>query len=154
MKQNSSIWKNILLLAVGVACLYYGYTMASADSSKWPTTTGQVASADITVQNPNEPAEREYYVDVIYIYTVNGVEHKTTIHTRFVSESDAKKHQSEYAPGKEPTVYYNPEDPDTSTLAPGEYKSNGYIGLVTGVVLIGMGGWGLRSRSINSEIPD
>jgi hypothetical protein len=154
VKKNSSIWKNILLLLAGVACLYYGYKAASTSSSSWSTTTGQVVSTDVTANDTDDIAgDDEYYVEITYAYTVDGAEHKTSFNTRFVSQSDAEEELNQYPVGKELTVYYLSDDPGTATLSPSENKTSGYIGLITGIVLIGMGAWGFRSRAVSSETP-
>jgi hypothetical protein len=144
MKKKPGLWVNIFLLLGGVVFVYFGYKGATSNASNWHSTPGSVVSSSDSMSISSGSSSNDYYLEVKYAYTAGGAVQTSSFTTRYGSQSEADDAVNSYAPGKEITVYYDPKDPGTSTLTPGEDSFDGYVALVFGVVLMGLGGWGLR----------
>ncbi len=148
MKKRSSIWRDILFILLGVAGLYYAYQAASTGSTNWLTTTGWAETSYIRVESYGTgPDEREYFVEVTYVYYVEDVKYGGHSRKRFLSQVDAEEELALYR-GEIP-VYYNPQDPAASTLWREENKMNGYLAVIAGLIVIGLGMRIFRSRSLD-----
>lgn len=68
-------------------------------------------------------AENIYLPRVVYIYSVNGIEHRSDkFSTLLIDHSTLKATENDIAafpPGSDITVYYDPEEPRSAVLRPG-----------------------------------
>jgi len=152
MKKKSSLVICILLLAFGAYCIYAGIGMVKSNSINWPSLQGKVASSYIDSSTSND--EDEYYVDVTYEYTISGSKYSSSFKTTSqTTKSDAEQDMLSYRPGSEITIYYDPNDPSSSTTSPGAMELWGVVGLLAGIFFVGAGGWGIRAYFIPEKSP-
>jgi hypothetical protein len=139
------------LILVGVAVLVYAIRLRKtiADSRTWPTTPGRVVSVDVTQwKRPQGPGF--LYAPVIdYEYDVEGQTYRSNvIHARLSATASslrtmqgAERYGERYSAGSAVTVAYNPADPKTAMLEPGQ--GGGYVvgiavTVAAGFLLIGL----------------
>ena len=125
----------------------YGFThfikqfMAGERASSWLSVQGTITSSEVRVQPGS--ADRDgvtnpdtYDATVVYRYEVNGVSYSSARVSyggnSFYLEGSAKKIVSEYPPGSSIQVFYNPQNPQVSTLQRGYNPS---LNDVTGFII-------------------
>jgi hypothetical protein len=123
---GSRIIKAFMWMA-GMAALVYGVYALTVDTSNWPTTVAVVTSSSKV--SSDELGTDTYSTD--FEYSVDG---KT--YQGYVNDS------TQYAEGNQITVYYDPNDPDTTVMSQGEMGYVGCIGVLFGLFAIGSMAWG------------
>lgn len=95
-------------------------------SKGWLQTSGEVQSSKLKVHrgtNSDGVGTDSYYAQVVYKYTVNGIQYRSDRvffgQDASTSKVSAKRRVAEYAPGNQVKVYYDPENPKVSVLEPG-----------------------------------
>jgi hypothetical protein len=122
---NNPLLKNGLLALAGLALFIFGLTSLGSNSQNWPGVQGQVTTViRETDQNGN------YTYQISYNYQVDGVEYDGSF-------TNSNERQS----GEAITIYYDPADPRTSILSPGEREWQVWGGILGGLALLGWGGW-------------
>ncbi len=152
----------VIISLIGVGSLYKGFTTFTrgAGSSDWPTTQGVIVSSEIqSISRTRESTRRQrkkfgvrrvkrytvYRPLVTYRYTVNGQTY-TQRNLDVNGSSEYRKQSSvqavieKYAPGREVTVYYNPNDPSDAMLEPGSDGTSVLLFFVLGVFMLGVAG--------------
>ncbi|WP_254512566.1 DUF3592 domain-containing protein [Anatilimnocola floriformis] len=145
---------SILALFAGIG-LWIALSQVDAergDSSKWPSTTGTIKSAQV-VEDGLYRGRQKYRAKIEYTYEVNGVPH-TSDRLQLGNSPTGRSFTadmavSKYAPGSTHPVYYKPTEPSMAVLEAG--KDFGYYiiplaALVLG--LIGVVGLGVTAASL------
>jgi hypothetical protein len=115
-----------LIFAIAGGAIFFLFALPplqyAATSKSWPTVDGTIKRAEIDVFRRD--GNTHYQPDIAYSYSVEGK--KYTSSKISVGEppldnnvSKAKKVQAKYPVGKEVTVWYDPELPESSSLEPG-----------------------------------
>ena len=131
------------LFAIG-AFIAYGTVrtrVKTATSRSWPTVTGSVIVSEVTVssqRNSSNQPIKLYGTDIQYDYQVGGqsftgnsVTLGGTIETNKRGRNDALV--ARYPCGRKVRVYYDPSDPATAILEPGE------LGGVFNMMMVALG---------------
>jgi hypothetical protein len=145
------IWKIVFVAFVLVGIISIFKESREIDFSfelrKWPTTAATITSAEIA-------GIRAFHPIIKYEYELAGVKHTDSTdmdlpgfgnkRTRY---SNSEKIIKEYPAGTVLTIHYNPENPSISRVhINAEYSS--YLILTTGVMLYGIGFFGLVTQGI------
>ena len=153
----------LVAILTGGAPLVWGLSMTSRirESATWPTVDGKVVSSRVVADSSRIRGggyTRYHRVDVRYEFTVAGQRYESNTFVFGVPRSypdlpSAQTEVSLYPVGGTVTVRYDPDDPATATLAPGEVPSVyslllGTAGLIAfiGLVMLTLGIRSLRKR--------
>lgn len=131
----------------------------SAASRSWPTVPGTITRSEVKVLRSD--GNTHYNTDIAYSYSVGGKEYSSSGITIGDSPLDnnvtkAKRLQSEYSVGKDVTVFYDPELPESAVLQPGS-KAGDYMlaGIAMIFILVGLisvlQGIKARRRDVKAE---
>ena len=128
------------------------------ESASWPTADGTVIESKVVSDSSRIRGggyNRFYTADVRYEYLVNGRRFESKTFTfgvphSFADSPSAQAEVAAYPPGRGVKVYYDPDDPETACLAPGNVPQVyslllGTAALITVIGLV-MFALGLRSR--------
>lgn len=131
----------------GLSAIFMARTAFRADReiASWPRAPGTILSSRV-VQSTRQVRDKSGYwrdhavwtPEVRYKYKVAGFEHEGDQIARKVYSGHKKPDMSRFAPGREVSVYYKPDDPKTSYL---ELHTAGpaTILMVMGVAFIAIG---------------
>lgn len=120
---------SVLIVALGLSFIFlvpqgYQSYLAQSQASNWPQTEGKVLSSEVLVDERRPGIEDDLaQPKVVTRYSVNGRKYTTReIHfNQSRSWTDnygaALAVVDQYPPGKEVTVYYNPEQPYQAVLS-------------------------------------
>jgi hypothetical protein len=122
---NNPLLKNGLLALAGLALFIFGLTSLGSNSKEWPSVQGQITSS---MEETNQSGNTSYQIS--YSYQVKGVEYDGTF-----TSSDKRE------PGEAITIYYDPADPSTDILSPGEREWQVWGAILVGLAMLGWGGW-------------
>ncbi len=135
---------SLICFIVGGAAVFFGsgQIKAAKQSSDWPTVQGSVVSSEVSRSRSSGGKNRTkttYQSDVLYDYVVNG----TTYSANKVSFGEvgrgtpapAREIVNRYPKGKNVTVYYNPDKPETAVLEPGMSAAVYFVSGFGGVFL-------------------
>ncbi len=138
--EKASLWSNINIPRVIEYSIVFGVLGAfivrkaknGSSSINWPTTEGKVVASEINSRwggRYSLPGTlwfiKLHYPKVIYEYCVNGKSYTSETLSFFRLEGchlfyrTAKRFMEQYPPGQVITVYYNPKNPQESTLLTG-----------------------------------
>jgi len=122
---------SLICFVVGGVAVFFGsgQIKAAKQSADWPTVQGTVVSSEVQQErntsrsNGKSRMKTTYHAEILYDYVANG----TTYSANKVSfgqvggssPAPARKIVNRYPKGKNVTVYYNPEKPETAVLEPG-----------------------------------
>jgi hypothetical protein len=131
------------LLAIG-GFIAYGTVrtrVKTATSRNWPTAACTVAVSEVTVRSQRNSENRPiklYGADVRYDYQVDGRSHTGTSVTLGGTVETNKRDRfdalvARYPVGRDMRVYYDPSDPATAILEPGE------LGVVFNMMMVALG---------------
>ncbi|HXZ24252.1 MAG TPA: DUF3592 domain-containing protein [Methanomassiliicoccales archaeon] len=142
--------------AIGV-----GSFLEAQDAQSWPTTIGTITdnyiSQDWQSGDQHSQGQYVYYPNVVYDYSVNGVQYTGTrigITTGGSSDrSYAEGVLSSYNVGALVTVHYNPNDPSRSVLEVGGMGQFVFVLIPLIFVVIGVGGVAYGLRSNRTAVP-
>lgn len=126
---------SISLLLVGLLLIYLGVlTIGQANESRsWPTVTGRITDirtvSDLSVAG--EMPDTEYHYAVTYTYEVDGQAYRNDRYSlgegdnaggrTYDTEAEAREAGfAAYTPDDDITVYYDPTDPSSAVLDPGQ----------------------------------
>lgn len=126
---------SIGLLLVGLLLIIFGVlTIGQANESRsWPAVTGRIANirtaSDLSVAG--EMPDTEYYFTVTYTYEVDGQAYRSDRYSLgegnnaagrvYNTEAEAREAAfATYTPADDITVYYDPADPSSAVLDPGQ----------------------------------
>lgn len=128
----------VLIFGVSLTPLFYFQLQKSLEIAQWPTVQGTIVESKVV-------GDRAFRPDVDYVYTVDGNEYSGTSYLNLpgfggrTSRFDAaEKLVNQYPKGSSVTVYYNPENPQQSTLLPKPSYSH-YLALTTSALLFLVG---------------
>lgn len=128
IKKTSGCGNFVYLIIFIAGAAWLGLTLYSMQQAKqsasWPSTTGKV---DRTWVEESSSTDDEGHVDysytphVRYAYTVDGTQYTSErisfgAVTSYGSDSSARSHLSQYPPGGELQVFYDPADPSKAVL--------------------------------------
>ncbi len=122
---NNPLLKNGLMALAGLALLIFGLTSLGSNSQNWPSVQGQVTTV---IRETDDNGNYTYQTS--YSYQVNGADYDGSF-----------TNSTEHQPGEALTVYYDPADPSTDILFPGEREWQVWGGILGGLALLGWGGW-------------
>ena len=136
MKNIGSLVIKIFVVVFGLAAIVWGISLLRSNSSSWPSAQATIVSSRISLSgNPKDKTKYEVW----YEYNVDDERHSSS----FTSDS-------EYRPGEEITVYYDPTSPGFSITSQGEAEGLGVIGILLGLLCVGGIGWeGIKSIVAN-----
>lgn len=123
---------------------------ASNVQGRWEVVEGQVTRADLERISPcDEPDSIALYgVNIIYMYTVGDKNYRgevTDDEVGTLRKTQAEQLLDELANGNRVDVYYNPYQPNLSTLFPAAdsrlFRDLGFglVGLIGGIVILVLG---------------
>jgi hypothetical protein len=122
---NNPLLKNALMALAGLALFIFGLTSLGSNSQSWPSVQGQVTTV---IRETDDNGNYTYQTS--YSYQVGGVEYEGSF-------TNSTEHQS----GEAITIYYDPADPSTDILSPGEREWQVWGGMLGGLAFLGWGGW-------------
>jgi hypothetical protein len=118
-----------LVIVSGLMTLAALYFLRAAyhrnGSTNWPTTSGVVRLAALKTNFKKPGATTQFTPFLCYTYTVDGIPRAGTRLDFADGPLRLPKNQAlewidrHYPPGKQVTVYYDPNDPDLAVLVPG-----------------------------------
>ena len=134
-------------IAIGVLAGYGTVRMwrKVGQSHKWPTVPGEIVSSELeseTEQHHHKPITT-YAAAIRYAYEIEGKAYESDqIQLGGTSETsqprEFERMVERYPKGKRVTVYYDPDDPATATLEPGELGGIFNMAIVAGgFILVG-----------------
>lgn len=138
-------------LILGIVYLSRGISrrQMAARSQQWPVTEGRIHSASVKTEmrSDSEGSRMKVYVpEASYSYAVAGENYEGNV-IRFGVEqfgyavvAPAQKHIELYRAGAAVPVHYDPNDPSTAVLEPGE--SGGLRNLIAGAMFLLIGIFG------------
>jgi hypothetical protein len=125
----------LVFVGVGIGLSIWGWSVLqnARVSESWPTTSGEVLSANVRIDDDDDGTS--YFGDVTYSYAVDDFRY-TSDSVSFGQYGSSNRDHAEgivarYPVGSQVTVYYDPEDVETAVLEPGVTWSS--------YLLIGMG---------------
>jgi hypothetical protein len=125
----------LIFMAVGIGLSIWGWTVLqdARASESWPTTSGEILSANVRIDNDDDGTS--YFGDVSFRYVVNDSVY-TSDNVSFGQYGSSNRGRAEdivakYPVGSQVTVYYDANDPQTAALEPGVTWSS--------YLLLGMG---------------
>ncbi|MCB1028202.1 MAG: DUF3592 domain-containing protein [Microthrixaceae bacterium] len=132
----------LLLLVVGGGLLAFGWSEAAKAkaSTTWPTTPGIIMSSSVEVV-PDSEGEDGHKPTVVYAYSVDGRPFQATL-INFGSHNGAdldavERTVARYPPGEVVDVAYDPADPGTAVLEPGNTGANWVMQLAGAACVLG-----------------
>lgn len=133
--------------AIGVLTAYGTVRMwlKVGQAHKWPTVRGEILSSELEKKRERHDGKRidTYAAAIRYAYEVDGKSYESDqIQLGGSSETtesdDFERMVRRYPEGKGVTVYYDPTDPATATLEPGELGGIFNMAMVAGgFILVG-----------------
>ena len=126
-------WKAcVILISLGIAILFlFGIRNLERDyrSLHWPVTSGVIRSVSMHGAPFNGPGadQNSYYSDIVYDYQVAGASYSGTrvtfgglwlIYNNGSNKSQVRAVLDRYPVGKQVSVYYDPNAPETAVLEP------------------------------------
>ena len=114
----------LIFIGIGLFLFIRGLALyrRAKESSHWLYVKGQVAATELDRKSDGEGGW-EYYPMITYTYSIDGQQYESQ---RIIfggpvgtSKFLAEEELSRYWPGKKVNVYYDPEDPAQTVLAPG-----------------------------------
>ncbi len=123
-----------IFVAVGIGLSIWGWNVLqnARVSESWPTTTGEILSSNVRIDDDDEGTS--YFGDVTFRYVVADLPY-TSDNVSFGQYGGNRSHAEEivakYPVGSQVTVYYDPNEVETAVLEPGVTWSSYF--------LIGMG---------------
>ena len=152
-----------IIFAIVGAAIFFLFALPplqySYASKSWPAVPGTITRSEVDVWQRD--SQTHYQPDIAYSYTINGEKYTSSKITIGDPPLDnnvtrAKRLQSEYPVGKEVSVYYDPELPESSALKPGsksgDYMLAGFAAIFFFVGLVALF-QGLKARRIAALIP-
>jgi hypothetical protein len=134
-------------VAIGVLTAYGTVRMRLkvGQSHKWPTVPGKIVSSELEseTERHNRKPITTYAAAIRYAYEVDGKAYESDqIQLGGTSETsqpgEFERMVKRYPEGKRVTVYYDPDDPATATLEPGELGGIFNMAMVAGgFILVG-----------------
>ena len=124
----------LIFVGVGIGLSFWGWNVLqnARVSESWPTTTGEILSSNIRIDDDDEGTS--YFGDVTFRYVVADLPY-TSDNVSFGQYGGNRSHAEEivakYPVGSQVTVYYDPNEVETAVLEPGVTWSS--------YLLIGMG---------------
>src|SRR5215207_4180911 len=160
------ILMGLIAAGMGAAILYWMYdtTMKIRASSSWPTADGVVVHSGVAVDSSRIRGggyTLTYRVDVRYRYQVGSAQYESSTFVFGVPRAYANRATTEaevatYPIGRHVAVRYDPEEPKTSCLIPGEspeaFPMIGWMSgafLLAGLISIISGVLSMRNRKPN-----
>lgn len=155
--KKSSRWLKLLLTVVSLAffgggCVLgivaYRAIQEAQQSLQWPTTTGRITRSGVDVSvhversngGDRRRTSRSYSAVIQYEFAVAGRtltgSRITVISEQFGSKAWAKTTSAKYPVGREVTVSYNPERPDSCVLEPGRWGGAGFLLILAGTFTV------------------
>lgn len=143
----------LIFLAVGIGLSIWGWNVLqnARVSESWPTTSGEILSSSVRVDNDDDGTS--YFGDVIFRYAVADLPYTSGTVSFGQYGSSNRSHAEEivgkYPVGSRVTVYYDPEDVKTAVLEPGVTWSSYFIigmGLLFTCLPLGLGPFMLLRR--------
>ncbi len=138
----------LLILLMGATGLWYSLQdiRTSYEISTWPSTEGEITSSGSTPAS-GRSAERRHHLEIRYKYKVKEKELQGQGLFPSKMERAYKKRKVEqvvksYPVGKRVRVYYDPEEPENSSLNKSA-TSTTWLGLVFGAIISAVGFWAL-----------
>lgn len=130
----------LILLALVIPAMLTGLCLVRRRVralGRWPSVTGRIVAARLA----REPNERTplWKVAVTYRYHVGGNSYnsaKVGIGTVYTDKQQAAEFLAQFPEGHEITVYYNPQNPASSILAPDDPGVG--RGLLIGILTLGV----------------
>ncbi len=125
-----------LFVFIGLVILWYGDTSyrQSQASLSWTPVMGKVITSKVIVQ---EDEDTDCYIDDIkYSYVVENKEYRNTnvaIGSGSCDESEANDSVKKYPAQSEVEVFYDPNQPESSTLEPGVNNISLIIAIIGGI---------------------
>ncbi|MBD3270157.1 DUF3592 domain-containing protein, partial [Candidatus Peregrinibacteria bacterium] len=114
----------ILFMIIGASTLYFslGEVFSAYNSENWQNAPGKVIVSEV-VRDVDSDGDISYRTDVLYQYQVEGKQFTgNTIYFGKMDNSnpgEANRIITDYPEGSEVKIYYDPDDPNISTLIPG-----------------------------------
>ncbi len=135
-----TLFGGLLVGAIGAALLWFWAWPSLQEawaSDSWPNSSGVIHSSKIKTDRDSD-GKKTYSLDLDYEYVVDG---KTYLGSRIMvsdlqmqSSNKAKSLQRKYPQGKQVSVYYDPDLPDSCALETGagigSYLFVGVFGLI------------------------
>ena len=124
----------LIFVGVGIGLSLWGWSVLqnARVSESWPTTTGEILSSNVRIDDDDEGTS--YFGDVTFRYVVADLPY-TSDNVSFGQYGGNRSHAEEivakYPVGSQVTVYYDPNEVETAVLEPGVTWSS--------YLLIGMG---------------
>ncbi len=117
----------IAVIVLGLALLAWRSWQIKQASPQWPWVEGEVLEARTRARNETGDQAgtptHEWFTEVRYRYTVNGVDHTGNRLRAFgrqhFDEQQALAEIAPFKPGQRVRVYYDPAKPSSSVLIPG-----------------------------------
>jgi Protein of unknown function (DUF3592) len=144
-----------LILAGAVISFWWAPSqiLTAYAAENWPTATGKIVSAQVYDKH-SKNSGTTWYTKLRYKYQVQGKTLENDTYTTAGDHSSSSRREMDafaqlHASGTDIQVFYDPDAPATSLLAPGvHWKSWGNLGM--GIILLLAGGYfllrQLRSR--------
>ncbi|MCB1022020.1 MAG: DUF3592 domain-containing protein [Acidobacteria bacterium] len=146
-------WFGYFCLLAGAAMTAFGvYFVQLADASAdWPSVQGQIDAVRVRVHtlhggrnSVRTEADRMYYPEVTYSYSVDGAGYTSTRYALGESQ-DWHNHREQaveaakaFQAGQPIAVYYDPADAASAVLAPGG-TGGSWVPLLLGIFFLGTG---------------
>jgi hypothetical protein len=151
---KSSRWLKVLLTVVSLAffgggcalgMVAYQAIQEAQQSLNWPTAPGRITRSGVDVSvhvershgGDRRRTSRSYSAVVQYEFAVAGRTFSgtriTVISEQFGSKAWAETTSAKYPIGREVTVSYNPERPDSCVLEPGRWGGAGFLLILAGI---------------------
>jgi hypothetical protein len=126
-----------IFVLIGLYLVWYGYSSyrQSQASVSWPTVAGKITTSKVTIQ---EDADGEpcHIGDIEYLYVVKNKEYRNNdvvLGPSACSESEANKIVQKYPARAEVKVFYDPGQPEVSSLEPGA-NSGSIVFIILGLI--------------------
>lgn len=135
MKAGPAIALAVLCGGFGIAFLYWGLSQVwfIFASSSWTQTEGTITMSQFI----DNPPRRDDEARIRYIYQVDGETYEgRNVLPGTLAYDDATEEEKvqQYRVGASATIYYDPQNPESSSLEPGTPTRLTYIGLVLGLL--------------------
>ena len=147
MRDRNQTLGGLVMFIGGAAVLLFGFLQLqnARESSDWPNVKGQVLSSDVERRRyrtiDGTISGNTYLPRVVYIYSVNGIEHRSDkFSTLLIDHNTLKAAENDIAafpPGSDIIVYYDPEEPRSAVLRPGASLGANFI--IQSLVLLVIG---------------
>ncbi len=151
----------LLALAWGVAFTGIGLRRIRQGeaSQKWPTTPGQIISAEVVHKEGDNDGKYTYFApEVRYTYVVDDVAYAGEVikfgldQQHYFSEDPAKEWVARFPAGSRPPVRYDPANPRTATLEIGQTSGGRFVIAGSfGLILALLGVWYFISTALTPE---